>query len=116
MPLERIVEFRIAAPIDVLPDVIFYIGKTKAAMFEERPQRLARPRDPEAQQYLRKLDEILSLFSQYYQPNLMQLPKIPLTQIFNNVFTELRQFFIEVRGYAEDGRTVWQAVEVWRRR
>lgn len=89
MPLERIVEFRIAAPVDVLPDLILFIGKTGAAMFEERPQRLARPRDPAVLQSIKRLDEILSFISQYYQPKIVSLQKRSLFNLIEEVSRDL---------------------------
>ncbi len=96
MPLERIVEFRIAAPVDVLPDLIYYIGKTGVAMFEERPQRLARPRDPSILQNIKKLDEIISIISQYYNPKIITLPKQSLAYILDNALKNLDPLFDEI--------------------
>jgi len=102
VPLERVVEFRIAAPVDVLPDLIFYIGKTGVAMFEERPQRLARPRDPEIQRDVKKLDEILSLLSQYYRPNIVALPREPISRLLDKALNDLMPIFDEVKNYAQE--------------
>jgi V/A-type H+-transporting ATPase subunit I len=89
VPLERIVEFRIAAQIEALPDVIYYVGKTGAAMFEERPQRLARPRDPELAQIAKKLDEALALVAPYYTPSEVALPRAPLRKIAEELLRDL---------------------------
>lgn len=89
MPLERIVEFRIAAPIEALPDVIYYVGKAGVAMFEERPQRLARPRDPEIAQIARRLDEALALVAPYYTPSETALPRAPLRKIAEELLRDL---------------------------
>lgn len=96
MPLERIVEFRIAAPVDVLPDLILFIGKAGVAMFEERPQRLARPRDPVILHGIKKLDEILSFILQYYQPKIISLPKQSLSSLLENILKDLSPLLEDV--------------------
>jgi V/A-type H+-transporting ATPase subunit I len=112
VPLERVVEFRIAAPVDALPDLIFYLGKTGIAMFEERPQRLARPRDPEIQQGIRKLDEILSIFSQYYQPNIVTLPREPLARLLDRALNEIAPLFEETKKYAQELQVLRQKLQL----
>ncbi|CCC82176.1 V-type ATPase 116kDa subunit family protein [Thermoproteus tenax] len=101
MPVERIVEFRVAAPIDILPEIIFYIGKTRVAMFEDRHPRLVRPRDPEVVQRLRRLDEIISFISQYYQPNIVSLPRLPLISLLDQIENEMMNLFNELRSSVE---------------
>jgi V/A-type H+-transporting ATPase subunit I len=39
VPLERVVEFRLASQVDLLPELIYFIGKTGAAVFEESVEK-----------------------------------------------------------------------------
>ena len=89
MPLERVVEFRLASQVDLLPEVIYFIGKTGAAMFEERPEKLPRPRDPAALQRAKKIDEFLNQLLFYVQPQQVELPLTALESQIDSVLEKL---------------------------
>ncbi|MBP1449369.1 MAG: ATPase [Thermoproteus sp.] len=84
-----------------MPDVIFYLGKEGVVMFEERHQRLARPRDPEIAQYARKLDEMLSAITPYYQPAVTPLPRAPLKRLIEGALQDLQAVYRDVRSFSE---------------
>jgi len=96
VPLERVVEFRIAGGIDLIPELIFFIGKTGAAMFEERPEKLPRPRDPSFFQKAKKIDEILNQLLIYVQPQLVGLSLEPLESQVEAVLQKLGELQKEV--------------------
>ncbi|MFN3804408.1 MAG: V-type ATPase 116kDa subunit family protein [Pyrobaculum sp.] len=100
MPLEKIVEFRVAGGIDLLPDVIYFVGKTGAAMFETRPERLPKPRDPHFLQKVRRIDEILGQIAPYIQPREVKLPLAPLESQVGQVLEKLESIRREVSYYA----------------
>ncbi len=99
MPLERVVEFRIAAQVDLLPEVIYFIGKTGAAMFEERPEKLPRPRDPAVLQKAKKIDEFLSQLLLYVSPQQVALPLATLESQIDSVLERLEALYKEVSYY-----------------
>ena len=76
MPLEKVVEFRVAGSVDILPELIYFVGKTGVAMFEDRPEKLPRPRDPEAFQKFKRLNEILNQLALYVKPVRTALPLV----------------------------------------
>ncbi|MFN7106434.1 MAG: ATPase, partial [Pyrobaculum sp.] len=100
MPLEKIVEFRVAGGVDLLPDVIYFVGKTGVAMFETRPEKLPKPRDPHLLQHVRKIDEILSQIASYIQPKVVKLPLTPLEFQVGQVLYRLESIYREVSYYA----------------
>jgi len=60
VPLEEVVMVRLSLPVDVLPDAIYLLGKLRVAMFEERPERLGRPRDPELWKLVDELGKVVN--------------------------------------------------------
>ncbi|MEM1926639.1 MAG: V-type ATPase 116kDa subunit family protein [Pyrobaculum sp.] len=101
MPLERVVEFKIAVNIDLLPDLIFFVGKTGSAMFEDRPEKLPRPRDPRLFQLARRLDEILNQLTLYIQPQVVKLPYDSLDSLVREVLERLESVYKEVIYYIQ---------------
>jgi V/A-type H+-transporting ATPase subunit I len=99
VPLERVVEFRLASQVDLLPEVIYFIGKTSAAMFEERPEKLPRPRDPAALQKAKKIDEFLNQLLLYVQPQQVTLPMTTLESQIDSVLEKLEALYKEVSYY-----------------
>ena len=99
MPLERVVEFRLASQADLLPEVIYFIGKTGAAMFEERPEKLPRPRDPAVFHKAKKMDEFLNQLLLYVQPQQVALPLTALESQIDSVLEKLEALYKEVSYY-----------------
>lgn len=99
MPLERVVEFRLAAQVDLLPEVIYFVGKAGVAMFEERPERLPRPRDPAVFQKAKKIDEFLNQLLFYVQPQQVTLPLNTLESQIDLVLEKLEAVYREVSYY-----------------
>ncbi|MGC9049439.1 V-type ATPase 116kDa subunit family protein [Pyrobaculum sp.] len=99
MPIERVVEFRVATSLDLVPELIYYIGKTGAAMFEERPEKLPRPRDPPLFHKIKKIDEFLNQLQIYFQPQQVSLPLEPLESQVDSVLEKLGAVQKEVAYY-----------------
>jgi len=99
VPLERVVEFRLASQADLLPEVIYFIGKTGAAMFEERPEKLPRPRDPAVFHKAKKMDEFLNQLLLYVQPQQVALPLTALESQIDSVLEKLEALYKEVSYY-----------------
>jgi V/A-type H+-transporting ATPase subunit I len=99
VPLERVVEFRLASQVDLLPEVIYFIGKTGAAMFEGRPERLPRPRDPAVFQKAKKIDEFLNQLLLYVEPQQVTLPLTALESQIDSVLEKLEALYKEVSYY-----------------
>lgn len=96
MPLERVVEFRIAGDIDTIPELIYFIGKAGVAMFEERPEKLPKPHDPILFQKAKKIDEFLNQLMLYIQPQQVKLPLENLEQQVNAVLEKLESIYKDV--------------------
>jgi V/A-type H+-transporting ATPase subunit I len=99
VPLERVVEFRVAAHVDLLPEVIYFVGKTGVAMFEERPEKLPRPRDPTSLQRAKKIDEFLNQLLLYVEPQQVTLPLERLESQIDSVLEKLEVLYKEVSYY-----------------
>jgi V/A-type H+-transporting ATPase subunit I len=99
VPLERVVEFRLAAQVDLLPEVIYFVGKAGVAMFEGRPERLPRPRDPAVFQKAKKIDEFLNQLLLYVQPQQVTLPLTALESQIDSVLEKLEALYKEVSYY-----------------
>lgn len=99
MPLERVVEFRVAGNVDALPELVYFLGKAGVAMFEERPAKLPRPRDPVLFQKAKKIDEILNQLLLYVQPRQLSLPLEPLESQVDAVLEKLAALQKEVSYY-----------------
>jgi len=100
VPLERVVEFRIVGNVDLLPELIYFIGKTGAAMFEDRPEKLPRPRDPAILQQAKRLGEVLGQLSAYLQPKTVPLPLSSLEEQTSQALEKLESAAKEVSYYA----------------
>ncbi|ACB39682.1 V-type ATPase 116kDa subunit family protein [Pyrobaculum neutrophilum] len=96
MPLERVVEFKIAGNVDTLPELIYFIGKASVAMFEDRPERLPRPRDPSVAQRLKRLEELLNPLLQYLQPQQVKLPLETLERQLEDAIKKLEALHRDV--------------------
>lgn len=101
MPRERVVEFKVACHVDVLPELIYFIGKTKAAMFESRPEKLPRPRDPALLQKARKIDELISPIVPHAQPRQVSLPLESLEAQIDRILQQLEPAHKEVMYYLQ---------------
>ncbi|MEM2025270.1 MAG: hypothetical protein QXW94_03165, partial [Desulfurococcaceae archaeon] len=99
MPLERVIEFRVAGNVDALPELIYFLGKAGVAMFEERPAKLPRPRDPALFQKAKKIDEVLNQLLLYVQPRQLSLPLEPLESQVDAVLEKLAALQKEVSYY-----------------
>jgi V/A-type H+-transporting ATPase subunit I len=99
VPLERVVEFRVATHVDLLPEVIYFVGKTGVAMFEERPEKLPRPRDPTSLQKAKKIDEFLNQLLLYVEPQQVTLPLERLESQIDSVLEKLEAVYREVSYY-----------------
>jgi len=99
VPLERVVEFRIASQVDLLPEVIYFIGKAGVAMFEERPEKLPRPRDPATLHKAKRIDEFLNQLLLYVKPQQVALPLTTLESQIDSVLEKLEALYKEVSYY-----------------
>ena len=85
--------------MDLLPELIYFIGKTGVAMFEWRPERLPRPRDPAVFQKAKKIDEFLNQLLLYVQPQQVTLPLTALESQIDSVLEKLEALYKEVSYY-----------------
>ncbi len=99
MPLERIVEFKVGAPVELLPELIYFVGKTGAAMFENRHEKLPKPRDPPLLQMAKKLDDLLNQIAPYVQPQMVKLPHTSLERQMEEAIEKLEAIYREVSYY-----------------
>ncbi|MEM1598476.1 MAG: V-type ATPase 116kDa subunit family protein [Pyrobaculum sp.] len=101
MPLEKVVEFRVAGSVDILPELIYFVGKTGVAMFEDRPEKLPRPRDPEAFQKFKRLNEILNQLALYVKPERTALPLVSLEKQVGEALAKAEEVYKEVMYYTK---------------
>ncbi|MEZ0320099.1 MAG: V-type ATPase 116kDa subunit family protein [Pyrobaculum sp.] len=101
MPLEKVVEFRVAGVVDILPELIYFVGKTGVAMLENRSEKLPRPRDPETYQKFKRLNEILNQLAFYIKPEKTSLPLVSLEKQVNEALAKAEEVYKEVMYYTK---------------